>query len=592
MEVAEGAYSLRPAAGGTVRWACQCGFPPSTIFPFTPPERIGIRNLFEFQWLMFRPLYFLGRGGQAEIDHDRSLAEPPEWDDDERTVTITLKPWKWSNGETICADNVMFWMNILSVKASRFGHYTPGCLPDNLTSYQKVAEDKVRFTFDRAYSKTWVLMNQLTLITPMPKAWDRTADDVPASASSDIADVPAVYDYLVAQNGEWTEEDNEHRTRWPDSPVWSVVSGPWRMKTFALDGTVTFVPNEHYSGPDQPHLDEFVEVPTHSDEDQYRVLQAGPDRPGGLQVGYLPYGLASDKADGPGPLAEHYRLVPQNIYMVNYLLLNFENPTMAGRIINQAYFRRALQAALDQDTIIRDFLQGYGYFTTSPVPLVPDSEFVSPAQRRNPMHFDIERARELLTDHGWDVSTTPGVCVRPGPGPGCAGAGIEAGARLSFRLRYIAGRAAAAQIVQLLQADAAKAGIEIELQEVYGSVLVGQDHGESSAENPHMWQMQFWNGGWLFHGYPTGEVVFKTGAGSNFGQYSDPTADELMDKVITSDDVQALYEYQDYLAGQMPVIWTPGFPLRLFAVTSNLHGVEPVNPYGILNPEDWYYVEK
>ena len=70
----------RPVKGGTVSWACYPGFPPSTIFPFTPPERIGTRNLFEFQMLMYRPLYWLGKDGQPGVDYDLSLAEPPETD--------------------------------------------------------------------------------------------------------------------------------------------------------------------------------------------------------------------------------------------------------------------------------------------------------------------------------------------------------------------------------------------------------------------------------------------------------------------------------------------------------------------------------
>ena len=289
--VVAGADSARPVRGGTATWACHVGFPPSTIFPFTPPERIGIRNLFEFQTLMYRPLYWLGRGGQPGVDYDLSLAWPPEWSRDGRSVTVTLKPWKWSNGEIICADNVMFWINMMVVKGSRYGGYSPGYLPDNLTSYRKVAEDKVRFDFDRAYSRTWVLMNQLTLITPMPRAWDRTAHDAPANASADLADVPAVYDYLVAQNGEWTEESDAFRTTWPSSPVWSVVNGPWRLQRFDLDGTVTFVPNEHYCGPNKPHLDEFRQVPTSSDDAAVPAAPGRPARPGALQVGFLPHGL-------------------------------------------------------------------------------------------------------------------------------------------------------------------------------------------------------------------------------------------------------------------------------------------------------------
>jgi peptide/nickel transport system substrate-binding protein len=577
--------SAAPARGGTASWACHVGFPPSTIFPFTPPERMGIRNLFEFQALMYRPLYWLGCGGQPGVDQDLSLAYPPEWSGDGRSVTVTLKPWKWSNGETICADNVMFWLNMMVVKGSRYGGYSPGYLPDNLTSYRKVARDAVRLDFDRAYSRTWVLMNQLTLITPMPRAWDRTAHDAPANASGDLADVPAVYDYLVAQNGEWTQESNEFRTTWPSSPVWSVVNGPWRLRRFELDGTVTFVPNEHYCGPNRPYLDEFRQVPTSSDEEQYRLLQASPDAPGALQVGFLPHGL-------PAEAPEHYRLVPQEVYLINYMPLNFGNPTVAGRLIRQAYVRQALQCTLDQDTAIRDTFHGCGYQTTGPVPAVPDSDRISPARRRNTMRFDVRRARQLLADHGWDVSRTPATCVHPGAGPGCAGEGIAAGTRLSFTVRYAQGRLALTRLMQQFRRDASQAGIELRLQEVDGSVLVGQDHGEQSQENPHLWELQCWNGGWVFYGHPTGEVLFKTGAGSNYGGYSDPKADELIDRTVISDDLDALYEYQDYIAEQVPVIWTPGFPLRVFAVDNNLRGFEPVNPYGMINPENWYYVKR
>ena len=96
--------------GGRVAWALRPGFPPRVIFPFTPPERFGMRSLYEFQLLMYRPLYWIGRDGEPTIDYDLSLGDEPEWDDEGRTVTVRIKPWRWSNGETVCADNVMFWM--------------------------------------------------------------------------------------------------------------------------------------------------------------------------------------------------------------------------------------------------------------------------------------------------------------------------------------------------------------------------------------------------------------------------------------------------------------------------------------------------
>jgi len=594
---AQTAAAQTPRRGGTVTWACAPGFPPAVIFPFTPAERMGMRNILEFQALMYRTLYFFGSGGVADVDYDNSIGEPPRWSADGRTVTVRVKPWKWSNGETLCADNVLFWVNLMKVKGARYGEYVPGYFPDNCTEYGKLAEDTVYFTFDKKYSKRWVLMNQLSTIIPLPRSWDRTADG-PANACGDLADVEAVYEFLMAAQGDICAEGNEHRTRWADSPIWSTVSGPWRLKSYTLDGVVTFVPNEHYSGPNKPHLDQFRQIPMFSDEQEFELLTKGPHGPGSIQVGYLPLSFATEPTTHPtvgggNPLAEHYTLVPQVAFCIRYFSLNYNNPTVAGRIFHQTYFRQALQSCLDQDAAVRDIYQGYAYRQNGPVPMLPQTDLVSPRQRGTawPLPFDVKKAKQLLEDNGWDTSTTPAVCVNPGTGPGKAGDGIPAGTRLSLLMRYVEGRPALTRLMQKFERDAAEAGIELRLQEVYGSILVAQDAPcEPTAQTPCLWEMCCWNGGWVYH-YPTGEILFKTKAGGNFGFYSDAKADELIEKTVTSDDLEALYEYQDYIAEQVPSIFTPNFPIRLFEVANNLRGFEPVNPFGMISPENWYYVD-
>src|SRR5205814_6793937 len=197
----------------------------------------------------------------------------------------------------------------------------------------------------------------------------------------------------------------ETRAGWASSPVWSVVNGPWRLRGYDLDGTVTFVPNEHYSGPHKPHLAEYRQVPVSSDEDMLRRLQAGPDRPDGVQIGYLPFGVGTELAvGGSNPLAEHYRLVPHDVFCIRFMPFNFDNPAVSP-IFRQTYFRQALQCSLDQDSAIRDIFHGFAYRTDGPVPAVPDNESVSPTQRSRSMPFDIERARTLLAENGWDVHT-------------------------------------------------------------------------------------------------------------------------------------------------------------------------------------------
>jgi peptide/nickel transport system substrate-binding protein len=587
----------KPVKGGTVTWACAPGFPPSIIFPFTPPERFGTRNLLEFQILMYRPLYFFGTHGTPEVDYDLSIGEPPQWSEDGLTVTVTVKPWKWSNGETICADNVLFWVNMMAVKGERYGEYVPGCFPDNLVSYGKLAEDKVYFTFDKVYSKRWVLMNQLSTITPMPKAWDRTADG-PSDASFGLENVAAVYDFLMGENGGVIEEDNSDRVHWADSPVWSVVSGPWRLKSYTMEGVVTFVPNEHYSGPNKAHLDEFRQIPFMSDGEEYQKLLEGSEGPDNIQVGYLPLSFSTEPTDdptkgGPNPLGEHYTLVPQAAFCIRYIPLNYNNPTVAGKMLAQTYIRQAMQHALDQDRAARDIYHGYAYRQDGPVPRYPVSDLVSPALQGGPvLPFDPDRARELLEANGWDTSTTPAICVNPGEGPGQAGAGIPGGTELSFSLRYAEGRPALTRVMEQFRDDAVKAGIELRLQEVYGSVLVAEDAPcVVGPDSPCLWELSTWGGGWVYH-YPSGEILFKTDAGGNFGHYTDPKADELIARTLTSDDLGALHEYQDYIAEQVPVIFIPNFSLRLFEVANNLRGFEPINPFGMISPENWYYVEK
>ncbi|GAA2561216.1 hypothetical protein GCM10010435_36080 [Winogradskya consettensis] len=583
-----------PRKGGTVTWACAPGFPPAVIFPFTPAERMGTRNILEFQMLMYRPLFYFGSRGTPEVDYDQSIGEAPQWSEDGRTVTIRVKPWKWSNGESLCADNVLFWVNLMKIKGDRYGEYVPGYFPDNLVDYGKTAEDTVYFTFDKVYSRKWVLMNQLSTITPMPHAWDRT-DAGPANASGDVADVPAVYDFLMSAQGNIISETNEHRTKWADSPIWSIVSGPWRLKSYTLEGVVTFVPNEAYSGPDKPHLDEFRQVPTFSDDEQYEMLRKGPTADKGIQVGYLPLSFTTEATDDPtsgaaNPLAPDYRMVPQVAYCIRYFCLNYNNPTVAGKIFAQPYFRRALQSCLDQDSAVRDIYHGYAYRQNGPVPMLPVTDLVSPRQREGawPLPFDPARAKQFLDDNGWDTSVFPAICVNPGTGPGQAGAGIPAGTPMSVLLRYVEGRPALTRLMTAFRRDAALAGIDVRLEEVYGSVLVAEDAPcEPGPDSPCLWEMCCWNGGWAYH-HPSGEILFGTGAGGNFGHWSDARADELIERTVTSDDLDVLYEYQDYIAEQVPVIFTPNFPIRLFEVDERLRGFE-VNPFGMINPEKWYY---
>jgi peptide/nickel transport system substrate-binding protein len=64
---------------------------------------------------MYRPLYMFGNntGTSVAIDYPLSPARAPVYSDGGRTVTITTKDWKWSDGEPVDADDVVFWLNMM-----------------------------------------------------------------------------------------------------------------------------------------------------------------------------------------------------------------------------------------------------------------------------------------------------------------------------------------------------------------------------------------------------------------------------------------------------------------------------------------------
>jgi hypothetical protein len=60
---------------------------------------------------------------------------------------------------------------------------------------------------------------------------------------------------------------------------------------------------------------------------------------------------------------------------------------------------------------------------------------------------------------------------------------------------------------------------------------------------------------------------------------------------MTSSSLTTMYNWQDYLSAQLPVIWQPNGVYELSEVANNLKGVIPQSTTGNINPEDWYYVK-
>ncbi len=572
-----------PVTGGTAVLAEPPASVPDYIWPYTSSADFSDINTWNLQDLMYRPLYWFGQDGQPVVNYPLSLANPPAYNG--ATVTITLKHYLWSNGTPVTAQDVVFWLNMELAEPANYGGYTG--FPANVSGIRAVSPTELTMTMDKPYSPTWFLYNDLSQIVPMPLAWDHTATG-PGYCATAVKACAAVYSYLNAES--------QDLSTYATAPLWGVVDGPWRLRTFNADGHITFVPNKSYSGPVKPRLAAFQEVPFTTDAAEYNVLQS-PNGATKIDYGYIPQQDVPAKpagaAVGANPLAARgYTLAPWGVWGISFLVLNFQSTTGNGPVIRQLYFRQALAYMMNQAAVLSGPLKGYGDVTVGPVASFPVTAFLSPTGKKgDPFPYNPAKARSLLAGHGWTVVpngiSTCADPVRCGPG-------IRKGQPLTFTLPYATGFAWLASELTELQSNAASIGIRLSLApEPFDQVTALAGSNCVVTRSSCDWDMGDWGGGWSFAPdyLPTGEELFQSGAVANSGEYSNPVNDALIQETLTSGDVDDMYEWQDYLARQLPFIWQPNADYQLTEVADDLKGVFPQSPTLSLNPENWYFVK-
>src|ERR1700677_338896 len=111
--------------GGTATYALPPSTVPNYIFPFDSSTYFSVVNAEDFQYLLYRPLYWFGNGASPTLNTKLSVADAPVYKGND--VTITMKPWKWSNGTPVSADDVVFWIHMMQAVASTdWGAFVPG----------------------------------------------------------------------------------------------------------------------------------------------------------------------------------------------------------------------------------------------------------------------------------------------------------------------------------------------------------------------------------------------------------------------------------------------------------------------------------
>jgi peptide/nickel transport system substrate-binding protein len=559
----------KPEKGGTVTLA-EVGYSPNFIFPIVPATNSNGYNQ-DLTIGLWPTLVYSGDGANSVPNPQESLFSSLKWSDGDKVITMVLKPWKWSDGTPITSRDFTFVYNLLKTNYNDWFDYVDGLFPVDVASVATPNSSTVVINLTRSYNPQFYEDNVLATIPLMPQhAWDKTSltgqvGDYDQTASG----AKAVWNFLQAQGGDMST--------FATNPLWQVVDGPWKLSQFQSSGYYSWVPNTNYSGPDKPILSKVI-----------WTLRSNTT----LDIAGVPL---NDVRQIPALEAEGYSVAQVPNPGVAEILPNFYNPT-AGPLLRLLYIRQAMEYLINRPQIVSKVFAGYADPGNGPVPVLYGKQFDSPLEKAGgPYQYSPPTAIALLKAHGWKV--VPGgtdTCVRPGTAASDCGTGIKAGTPLTFQLLFGSGTASFDQQNAAFQSTESLGGVKITLKSEPFDTLVSTTGTCNAQSHPAAicddWQLeQYGYNTYLMD--PSGAGSFNTDANGNYGGYSSPEMDKLIDATEYGSSSAAFFAYEDYAAKQLPLLWLPNASF-VFVYKSNLAGVTPLNPFsGLLNPEVWYYTK-
>lgn len=314
-------------------------------------------NMYMLGGLMWRTLFFV-ETDMVTIGPD--LASSYTISDDGLTYTIDFVGGKWSDGEDITLDDVVFSIKANLKAAASNSIYTSAFTKiEGAEAWRDgTAEDLSGLIADgnqltiKLTSPHNILPNVLCQFTILPEHILKDADLLE-----------------IANNDFWSRP---------------VTSGMYKLDEFVAGSYYTLVPNEYYDGP-RPKIEK---VTVNFVADVVTAAQAGL--------------VDMTNTNNQSVIAELNKLpgmtmFPVDILFYRYFLANIEgvdgntNPVMADIRV-----RKAILHAIDRETLAESLFPGLAYISNSGV--AGDN----PASIGTEYAYDPDLARQLLVDAGWD----------------------------------------------------------------------------------------------------------------------------------------------------------------------------------------------
>jgi peptide/nickel transport system substrate-binding protein len=470
--------------------------------------------------LLYRPLVWVGQDGTP--DPDRSLAQNIASLDHDTRFVVTLKPWRWSDGVPVTADDVVYTWGLIGELGPAFAYNGQGGMPGRVAYVRALDAGHVEFQMRAPTNPQWFELAALSFMPALPRhAWGQ-----------------------LSRDALWQRQT--------DTSLFQVVDGPFKLESFLPDRAISYVPNPLYGG-HQAGVARLV----------IDFLEGGSAlhafRAGDVDMAQVPLALWDRERNLPGAVPVD---LPEPF---GYLSLIFNLRRDSVAFFRDARVRRALTDATDQQTMIDVVYRGASSENRVPVPTTPPV-FRSPAVRAGtlPVRYDPDLARAELDAAGW-LEGPDGFRARDG-------------VRLAFTILFSSDSPERTQLLQILQQNLRAVGVDIRIQPVGFNQLLATSGGPSNG-----WDTLLLSE--TLTGVPDGTTYFDTDGTNNSGGYSNPRMDALIRQGTETAGLGPLYAYQDLFAAEQPVNILPQGAVRLL-VSGRVRGMADfVNSQGFWSPE-------
>ncbi|MCZ4508004.1 peptide ABC transporter substrate-binding protein [Streptomyces sp. ActVer] len=554
-----GTNDTSSASPDSITYALPANFTPNWILPIGTAAHLNTNNRSIADSLWERLVAYDGSTGKIAWNKKASIATAADFAADGKSVKFTLGDRSWSDGKPITSRDVEFWFNLIKTNKAEWAGYNPGKAPDNWTSFKTVDDRHFTITFDKAYNSQWMLANEFSEITPLPQhVWDKTDASAQVSdADRTAAGAKKVWAYLNSAA--------KNISRYDKDALWKTLSGPYAVKSFSTSGKVVLTANKKYDGGEKANIATVNLLPFTTADAEKNALRSGS-----VDYGYIE---ATDLDQKDRFTAQGYTVKPWSGWAITYMPYNFNNPAM-GAVFKQLYARQAVQRSIDQTSLAKVIFNGTAVPGYGPVPQAQASDFVSQVQKDNPYPFSTSAAKSLLTGHGWQEKGGVMVCTDPGTGETQCGEGVAEGTKFEMQVLSQSGSAVTDNMMSSIQSSLEKTGIKFSIKTAPVNSVLSQTPQCTSGQPICKWQLSFFGtaGSWYFNAFPTGDSLFQTKGGSNFGNYSNPDVDKLITASTTSSSSQAVQDYSEALAKDLPVIWLPAPDYQISVVENGLGG--------------------